>query len=184
MNIKLYKYRKVVDDRIDFYQINEMNTNEEATKLLSIIKNNYGEMDNVRCIKMSEEGKVLLDEHYSSMEEFLNANKNLLALTLISFSCKDNYITFSLRVPERELIVSDYRHTYGDKKANEEKFTYFMDEDENIIRYNEKTGLYYQLDKTTNTWYSDPDTVRRMIDPQYSFTEIEYNGEENKGLTL
>ena len=182
MEIKLERYQKVVDDRIDFYAINEMNTSEDAKRLLLFIEQKYGELEKIHCIRV-EDGKITFDKIYPSLQACFAEVGNLLDLTLITLSCKKQYVTFNMNVPNRELKVTDLRHTYGDKVANEASFKYYRDEDGDIIRYDEVTGLYYLLNKKDNMWYEDADMVRRMIDSQYSFTEIDYNPDEGKGFT-
>ena len=150
MEIKLQGYKKVVDDRIDTYSINEMNTNEEAQKLLLFIEQKYGELENIHCIKIENDGNISFDKNYPSLKDCLAEVSNILDLNIITLSCKNQYISFNFDIKRRQLKVTDLRHAYGDKMANEASFKYFEDEEGNVISYNEKTGLYYQLDKESN----------------------------------
>ena len=85
MEIKLERYQKVVDDRIDFYAINEMNTSEDAKRLLLFIEQKYGELEKIHCIRV-EDGKITFDKIYPSLQACFAEVGNLLDLTLITTS--------------------------------------------------------------------------------------------------
>ena len=163
------------------YHFDEMSSVEEFLVLLKAIENEYGEIESIACTQQKKKSQITFYGEYEDIEDFVNRKKpNMIDyMDIVSFSCKERNIGFTLNKQKKELMVFSRENLLGPKKSNPSKIKYYKDEYGNIIKFDEEKCAMYVLNQETGKWISRSDLLSRFYGDG-DYTEIEYSDGEQR----
>ena len=138
--------------------INEVN---DIKSLLNYFQNKYGKITNIKCI----------DNTYNDINVFVGIfNKEMYNnMTILSFECKEKYISFILNKNIKKLMLS-YNNT-SNVVYDPNNIKYYK-RDGRIIKHELNNNTFFLLDENNN-WYISPSTYDDYQEFFAEFEEIE-----------
>ena len=166
------------------YHFDSMENIEEFIALLNSIEKEYGEIEEITCIQQNKQFKMTFYGEYDNIEDFVNRQrpKMIEYMDIVSFSCKDKNISFTLNKNSKELTIFNREISLGPKQNNPSNIKYYKDEYDNIIKFDEDKCMIYMQDKKSGLWIKRNELLPRFYGDG-DYTEIDYlEGEEKNDL--
>ena len=114
-------------DRSIEFTYDTMETIDDLISFISFIEKEYGEIEEIKCLKINDSKKVELFLGYSDLSDLIkNGPKDLVKIVkTISFSCKERHISFIINTNTKKINISILENTLGPKAYDETKIKYY-----------------------------------------------------------
>ena len=168
MKISDIKTERTENSKRTIIDINPIYTADEIIKIIDVIENTYGGIDEIICLDVND-NKQIENNRFETLDSFIQEFDDDAFIKSSMYIVKVPYLS-------KEFIIDRKANKYVILTTIEKDdcmgIKYYLVDDSDIFKRDEKKENFYRLEKDTKEWIRVPSMIGLMNDGTFNFVEI------------